>query len=200
MVFRYEGAAAADATTVVAPDWLADASADEREELGHLVGAPLREAPDAELAATASQLLAAIRGQSEALERYADAERAEVARIQARYGERKQRLAARVRALEQQLSIVAEGLDYGTKKSRVLGNGTVGFRTVPERLSVLDGAALVAWATTNAPDLIRRETVVKVTVPQAAAKQHLEATGEIPEGCELVPASQKLVYTAEVAS
>lgn len=182
-----------ETSAFITPDWLVGANDDEKEALGHLIGSPVRFAPDAELAATASQLLGALRQQSVELERYAEAERAEIARVQSRYDAVKSRVMKHITAIEQQLAIVAEGLEYGKKKSRILGNGSVGFRAVPERLSITDSVVLVGWAGQHAPELVRKE--VKLSVPQAAAKEYFTSTGEIPEGCELVPASQKFVYS-----
>lgn len=179
--------------TLITPDWLANADDEERAELAHLIGVPLTGAPDADLAATASQLLAAIRSRQAERQRYQDAEAKEIERIRARYAIPLTRLAQRLADLETQLAIVAEGLEYGKKKSRVVGNGTVGFRTMPERVTVADGAALLAWATAHAPALIKTET--KQSVPQAAVKDHLTSTGELPDGCDLVPSAQKLVYS-----
>lgn len=187
------GEEAVQQTMTLAPEWLANADEEERAELEHLIGVPLTGDSDANLAATASQLLAAIRTRQAELTRHENAEAAEIQRIRARYATPKQRIKERISALEGLLGVVAEGLDYGKKKSRIVGNGTVGFRTTPERVAVTDSTALLAWAAANAPTLIKVET--KQSVPQAAVKDHLTSTGELPEGCELIPSAQKLVYS-----
>lgn len=182
-----------DESHVITPDWLANADDDERAELGHLLGMPLAGTVDAELAATASQLLGALRSRAAELARHSEAERAEIARIQQRYAAPKEKAAQRMREIEQHLAIVAEGLEYGRKKTRVVGHGSVGFRAVPERVAVADAVALLAWATAHAPELIKVET--KQSVPQTAVKTHLMSTGELPDGCEIIPGSEKFVYT-----
>jgi phage host-nuclease inhibitor protein Gam len=78
----------------------------------------------------------------------------------------------------------AELLAGGKKKSRDLLGGTVGWRKVGQNLVVTDEEACLEWARAQGnPDLLR----VKVEVSKPALKAHLDATGEVPDGCEIEP-------------
>jgi phage host-nuclease inhibitor protein Gam len=70
----------------------------------------------------------------------------------------------------------------GKKRSVNLPHGIAGFRRTPDRLEVADEGAAVEWARENAPHAIR----VRESIDKNEMKANIEATGEVPEGCELV--------------
>jgi hypothetical protein len=92
---------------------------------------------------------------------------------------------------------LARQADFGKKKSRDVGYGTYGRRTIPERLRVVDEAALLAYALEHAPAMVR--SVVKNDVPHANLRQHFAATGELPPGVEMEPAREEPFAKPEVA-
>lgn len=87
------------------------------------------------------------------------------------------------------------------KKTRDLIFGAYGRRKKPAHLEVRDETQLLAWATLEAGELIRAN--VKLPLPRAeelgianGAKleilrgpldEHFKSTGEVPDGCDLVP-------------
>lgn len=77
----------------------------------------------------------------------------------------------------------------GKKKSFALLNGTVGFRTSPERIEIGDEDLAKHWARSHAPAAI----VVKVT--EGLLKKELlsvmKKSGEVPDGCDYEPPAQK---------
>lgn len=83
----------------------------------------------------------------------------------------------------------------GKAKSRGFVYGTLGWRAHKEKLAVTDKAALQAWLDElpEGSPLVR----VKREPNMDALKEHLATTGEIPAGCELVPASDDPYVTAE---
>jgi len=65
--------------------------------------------------------------------------------------------------------------------------GTLGFRKSPATLEVTDENALMAWAKANLPDAVKTvETILKTPV-----KDHVEATGEIPDGASYIKGVDK---------
>jgi hypothetical protein len=73
------------------------------------------------------------------------------------------------------------------RKSIKLPAGTLGFRTEPTRLSVTNEPALLAWCKANLPGAIQIiERVLKNSV-----KDHINTTGEIPNGTEVAGGQQK---------
>jgi phage host-nuclease inhibitor protein Gam len=75
----------------------------------------------------------------------------------------------------------------GRRKSLPLPAGTVGFRTAPRRLDVRDEQRLLAWCRRVIPSAIKTtEHVLKSSVIE-----HIERTGELPEGSELAGGDER---------
>jgi len=75
----------------------------------------------------------------------------------------------------------------GRRKSVKLPAGTLGFRTDPPKLNVIDEAKLVAWCRAALPTALRIEThVLKQHV-----KDHLTITGEVPHGATISGGGQR---------
>ncbi len=75
----------------------------------------------------------------------------------------------------------------GRRKSVKLPAGTLGFRTDPPKLDVLDEAKLVAWCRTALPTALRIEThILKQHV-----KDHVVITGECPDGTAISGGGQR---------
>lgn len=117
----------------------------------------------------------------------AEQERARVAAIEERAHLLAQKAERGVAFFESMISEYAHRnrdtlLGGGRKKSREVLSGTVGWRTKPGRLVVLDKEALGAWLERQAPDagLYR----IRLDPDLAALKAHYEATGTIPPGTE----------------
>jgi len=73
------------------------------------------------------------------------------------------------------------------RKSIKLPAGTVGYRTEPPKLDVLDEAKLVAWCRTALPTALRIEThILKQHV-----KDHVVITGECPDGTAISGGGQR---------
>lgn len=69
-------------------------------------------------------------------------------------------------------------------RSIKLVSGTIGYRKVAGGPRIKDAAACVEWARQYHPDAIA--TVVNESVPAAFVKAHVERTGEVPDGVDLV--------------
>ena len=87
--------------------------------------------------------------------------------------------------------ILSEG---GRKKSVKLLNGTVGFRSTPEKVEVTDSEVAMEWALKNAEQAV----VVKETrsLSKSQLLAHLKENGEMPDGCEYVEPAQKFYFSA----
>ena len=68
-------------------------------------------------------------------------------------------------------------------KSLNLPAGVIGFRRTGPTLSIADMPAALSWAKASCPSAI----VVKETLLVTALKDHLRATGEIPDGVAVIP-------------
>jgi len=98
-------------------------------------------------------------------------------------------------------------LEANTKgKSIKLHTGTIGYRTSPEKIEVTDQHQVDMWAISNMEiDKLREHAkldikLIKDELPgsliakafvgisKTALKDHFKATGELPDGCELVEA------------
>jgi hypothetical protein len=73
------------------------------------------------------------------------------------------------------------------RKSVKLPAGTLGFRTDPPRLLVADEAKLISWCRTTLPDAVRVETHVL----KSLVKDHVQRTGECPDGAEVSGGGQR---------
>lgn len=80
-------------------------------------------------------------------------------------------------------------LGKGKKKSRGLPSGDIGWRTVPEKVAVLDEAAAIAWARAQPveSELLR----IREEVSKPALAAHYRETGEVPPGCDVTPAREE---------
>lgn len=73
------------------------------------------------------------------------------------------------------------------RRSTSLPAGTIGFRSTKAGLDVTDEPKLLAWCRRWLPSAVRRtETVLK-----GAVGDHVEATGELPDGMEVRDAADK---------
>ena len=80
---------------------------------------------------------------------------------------------------------LAEGKARG--KSVRLPAGTIGFRATPPHLAVTDEPALLRWCRLHLPLAIRvREHVLK-----NAVQEHVQSTGECPQGSEVVAGGER---------
>lgn len=77
----------------------------------------------------------------------------------------------------------------GKKKSRSLPSGDIGWRSVAEKLAVVDEAAAIEWARTQPveSELLR----IKEEVNKAALAAHYRESGEVPPGCDVSPAREE---------
>lgn len=73
------------------------------------------------------------------------------------------------------------------RKSLKLPAGTIGFRTEPPRLDVTDEPRLIGWCRRSLPKALRVETHVL----RALVKEHVEQTGECPDGAEIGGGQQR---------
>lgn len=141
---------------------------------------------NAQLDAWASEVCRRIAEQRAEIERYNEAEAAEIARIQMRYAAMRDRHERRVQELEAIGRDLAESADFGSKKSRDVGFGTYGRRKVPESVKVVDKDAALNWAIEHAPDAVveKIERRVNAAVVKPAVLNVLKSTGELPPGFE----------------
>jgi phage host-nuclease inhibitor protein Gam len=80
----------------------------------------------------------------------------------------------------------------GKVKSRELLCGTVGFRASGEKVTVVDAAAVIAWAQEKHLDLLD----LKPKVDKRALDRFVLSTGEIPPGVDVVPATETVYVKA----
>ena len=76
----------------------------------------------------------------------------------------------------------------GRRKSLRLPAGAVGFRTAPPHLSVTDEALLIRWCKANLPLAV----VVKEQIARTTVKQHIQGTGDCPQGAAVIPGGERL--------
>lgn len=69
------------------------------------------------------------------------------------------------------------------KKTLKLLTGTLSFRKVPGGLKVVDEKAAIAWAKLNKVPAVEEKVVEKLS--KDFLQKHMEATGELPDGCEV---------------
>jgi hypothetical protein len=75
----------------------------------------------------------------------------------------------------------------GRRKCIKLPAGTIGFRTEPPKLEVADEAKVITWCRQALPDALRIETHVL----KSLVKDHVQQTGEIPDGANVTVAGQR---------
>lgn len=71
----------------------------------------------------------------------------------------------------------------GKRKCLDLPAGRVGFRQQKEKMIVEDDARALAWAKTHCPTAVK----VQESLLKAELNEHVQATGELPEGVRLEP-------------
>ncbi len=75
----------------------------------------------------------------------------------------------------------------GRRKSVKLPAGTLGFRTEPPKLDVMDETKLIAWCLTTLPTALRIETHIF----KQHVKDHFTITGECPDGASISGGGQR---------
>lgn len=90
--------------------------------------------------------------------------------------------------LEQQLRVLAAHVDMRGKRSRTFPHGKVGLRKKQDTLEILDMQAAVAFAE-------RAGLEVKKSVNKTPLLDLLKRTGEIADGCDLVPGGDEIYVT-----
>jgi hypothetical protein len=193
--------------------------ADELRELGAVgvdvsvpaedgAGGPptLRSDDPARTDAAASWLMRRMAELDEEYNRINDAMKTEIQLVTAHYQPRSAKVAARRAELERLVEQLAREADFGKKqKSRKLAWGEYGRKLAPAHVEILDGDAVVAHCTTQAPQLLR--ATVKLALPEAQrlgiaegakldiAKRELQeyvlSTGDVPEGARIVAEEDK---------
>lgn len=78
-------------------------------------------------------------------------------------------------------------IDTKRRKSLKLPAGTVGYRTVPPKLDVTDERKLIGWCRKSLPEALRVET----HVVRSLVKEHLEQTGEVPDGAAVAVGGER---------
>ncbi|HZZ41645.1 MAG TPA: host-nuclease inhibitor Gam family protein [Tepidisphaeraceae bacterium] len=74
------------------------------------------------------------------------------------------------------------------RKSLSLPAGTAGFRAEPARLVVEDESAVIGWAKSHCPDLVR----ISEDLSKSALNDHIRKTGELPDqGVRLEPEHER---------
>lgn len=135
---------------------------------------------------------------------------AEIEFIRARYADQMMRSSQRIITLDRAVQAIAAqtrdaGGYVGKKKSRDVGAGTFGYRSYAADIDIIDDAAYLAWAESNAPESVR--VALKLTlaearqyfavdelrdckreVVKATAKTVAEHAPELPPGCQKTPA------------
>lgn len=102
------------------------------------------------------------------------------------------RLERRAELLRQQVMAAAAAYPYqGRSKSRKLPSGEIGKRTTPERVAVVDKEAALAFAKAHPALSADVKVEVKESISTTALTNYYRSTGEVPPGCEAVPAEEK---------
>ncbi len=70
----------------------------------------------------------------------------------------------------------------GRRRSLSLPGGQIGFRSVPARITFTDEATVMRWARQHCPTAI----AVAERLRKTPIHQHIQDTGELPEGVTLV--------------
>lgn len=136
----------------------------------------------------------AIRAAEVVLEQDTAAEHLRRAAWEARMGEREAKVQAQREDLQRACEAMRRYLLPGRKKSRALPSGlVVAFRARGETVVVQDRAAFMSHARREAPGLLRSSTSYEPS--QTRLMEHFRATGELPPGCEYVPAGDDFKVT-----
>jgi phage host-nuclease inhibitor protein Gam len=114
----------------------------------------------------------------------------EVERLKKRFVDLNSPLERKEARLLHMLEQCARALPLRGKKSRDLAFGRIGWRTHKPRLDVQDDAALMEWVKQQSLDLTASLLRKKITesIDKKALDAHCLKTGDLPNGCTLVPA------------
>lgn len=113
-----------------------------------------------------------------------------------------QRMAPLQRAtvwIRAQLADLFRFIPTGKAKSVRLLAGTIGTRHHAARLSVTDPAAVLTWAAVTGREGAFSRVVTETVPDRKALEAYALATGEVPDGCELVPAADDFYTRADAA-
>lgn len=176
---------------------------DEWNELERLTGSLAQPTDDVVIDAVASDALRIMAGEDAEIARYQKALEAEMQRIVARYASlsephEKRRLQAE--AIVEECAKRAQFV--GKAKSRKVGYGVYGRKTIPERVTIIDQAKALAFAKRYTDTALIKvkteETVVHAAiVPLVLAQLH--GSGVVPEGFEHVGAHEE-VYAKPIGA
>jgi hypothetical protein len=175
---------------MTAPAFLENVDQEERDELASLIGQLQQPTGDADLDAVASRALLEMAREDAEINRYAAALKAEMERIEARYIMLQLPHVQRRASAEEIVKECARRAQFvGKSKSRKVGNGTYGRKTVPEKVSIVDKVAALRFAQAECPPEAVKEkvelTVVHAIVaPVVLARIHKQ--GLLPNGFEHV--------------
>lgn len=198
---------------------------EEVEEGTKLVPLPEGDTPDAAaMDAMASQLLRAHRAITSEIQRYTEAEALEADRLKLRYNGLRAPLQKRLEVLTTALDTLARNVRFpGKSRSRKVGSGTYGLRTVPGKFTLAGPEEALGWAKEHLPEAVRGE--FKLALPDipeellergtysllpSALYEHLEKAeakmvenqlvtkdGEVVPGVEFTAAADKVVIKYE---
>lgn len=144
---------------------------------------------DAQIDAIASDVCRQLADIHKEQSRYIDAQAAEIERIRFRYSQLMKPLDERYKQLVNYGEELASRADFGKKKSRNVGFGSYGRRTVAQAVRVVDEDAAIKWASEKAPEIVTSRTIR--TIDKLAAKkvvlEMLTTDGVIPPGFDHEP-------------
>lgn len=143
--------------------------------------------PDADLDAVASIALREMARETAEIERYNAAMNAEINRIQLRYFSLIAPHDSRLKQAEEIAKECARRATFvGKAKSRKVGNGQYGRRTIPEGVSIMDDDKAINFLLEKRPSAVMHVSKYKIIGSEAkiAVLDHLKATGEVPDGFE----------------
>lgn len=170
---------------------LADIEECEPEEI-HIPSA--EEDPDlVTLDAFASRLLRARKHVEDRLEHARALAKAEIEQLRLRFARQMAGLEREGLAIEAGLDELSKSVPYPKgKKSRTVGAGRYGRRTIPQGVEIIDEEAFIGWATAKEPGLVK--PVTKIQIERANLKKYVKESGDLPVGTQLVPERDVLSY------
>lgn len=174
---------------MTAPAFLQNVDQEEYDELAELTGQLEKPTGDAELDAVASRALHEMAREQAEINRYAAALTAERELLEARYLMLQTPHVLRQGRAEELVKECARRAQFvGKSKSRKVGYGQYGVRTVPEKLSIVDKNLALTFAREMCPDAVKTKTehTVVHAVVAPAVLQYLRSTGELPKGFDHV--------------
>jgi hypothetical protein len=193
---------------MTATDWVL-ASGQATDGLGNVVDhdqpAPLP-TNEPELVAFGNALLRGLRDVQGEIEANEAAETVEHQRLTNAYEDLNRPLAAREEWLTRELERIATALRpffRGNAKSRSLPFGKIGWTEQPAKLHVMDEDRVRAWVAATCTQGERTKILEPVT-KEALRKKELDAlffaTGELPDGCELIPPGDKFYARPSISA